>query len=254
MDALPGWPGVASFSTSVFSAKEPHNTKLVFGSVRRYALGLLTRRLGVVRFIQVGANDGVSGDQLHEFVVGGRWSGLLVEPVDAAYQKLVSVYASLPGLTFCKDPVWSRNERRPFYVVDGVDVLSSFSLDTIMLHDRKYADLRSMIREVEVEAFTLDELARRFGVTDPDVVAVDAEGCDDVVLSSFDLERARPAIVMFEHVALSAAASAAIKARLEGIGYTLIYDRHDVLGILEGTFEPTLTAFLQDVVRQARDN
>ena len=254
MTAMQSWPGVASFSKSVFSTKEPRNTKPVFRSVQRYALGLLTRQRDEVRFIQVGANDGVSGDPLNEFIVGGRWSGLLVEPVEAAHQKLLKIYSAFPGLMFCRNPVWSRSERRSFYVVDGADVLSSFSLDTILLHEPKYENLKGMIREIEVDAYTLDDLADRFGIADPDVVAVDAEGCDDVVLASFNLESARPSIVMFEHVALSAAASAALKARLEGIGYALIFDRHDVLAILEGSFDASLTAFLRDVVSQAREN
>jgi hypothetical protein len=36
--------GVASFSTSIFAAQEPRNTKFVFESVLTYALGQLTRQ------------------------------------------------------------------------------------------------------------------------------------------------------------------------------------------------------------------
>lgn len=254
VEVAQGWPGVASFSTSVFASREPKNTKFVFASVRAFAFGQLARQLGDVRFIQVGANDGVSGDPLNPFILGGGWTGLLVEPVPAARARLIQTYAGVPGLKFSGEAVWRRSERRPFHMVDGIDVLSSFSLDTILLHEAKYLDLRARIRTVEIDAWSLDELSMRYGVANPDVIAVDAEGCDDIVLEGFDIEARPPALILFEHVALSETASADLRDRLVAMGYTLIADRHDVLAIRQGVFDAPLATFLQDVVNVARSN
>lgn len=248
------WAGSASLSQSVWAQPDPRAAKFVFAVVRNYAFAELTRRLGAVRFIQVGANDGVRNDPLREFVLSGAWTGLLVEPGADQNARLRAAYADVPGATVVGVAIWSESGRRPFYIVEGADALSSFSLETILRHEPKYDDLRGMIRTVEVDTLTLDALADRYGVPNPEVVVVDAEGCDDVVLGSFDIEARRPKLILFEHVHLSLAASTALRDRLVAAGYACIADRHDVLAIGDGVFPPHLTAMLSDVVREARNN
>jgi FkbM family methyltransferase len=248
------WAGSASLSQSVWAQSDPRAAKFVFGAVRHYAFAELTRSLGSVRFIQVGANDGVRNDPLREFILSGAWTGLLVEPGDDQNARLRAAYAGVPGAGIVGVAIWSESGRRPFYIVEGADALSSFSLDTILRHEPKYDDLRGMIRTIEVETLTLDALADRHGVPNPDVVVVDAEGCDDVVLGSFDIEARRPKLVLFEHVHLSPEASKALRDRLVAAGYVCIADRHDVLAIGEGVFPAHLVDFLAEVVREARNN
>ena len=248
------WPGTARLSQSVWCNKEPRNTKFVFQSVQRHALGELTRLLGTVNFIQVGANDGLEGDFLHPFLMNGQWRGVLVEPGDDARARLMQTYRGVEGLAIAPEAIWSESGTRAFYVVEGADELSSFSRETILVHAPKYDDLAGMIREREVATLTLDDLADRHGVPCPDVVAIDAEGCDDVVLGSFSLETRRPAMVLFEHVHLSAERSAALRERLRAAGYAEVFDRHDMLAIRRGVLPDDLLDFLVDVVQQARDN
>ncbi|MHA7819945.1 MAG: FkbM family methyltransferase [Erythrobacter sp.] len=248
------YQGVAAQSQSVFSAKEPRNTKFVFGLVVDYLLESLSRDKDQVVFVQVGANDGVRGDALNKHIREHDWRGLLIEPVPAAFERLSETYRSIGSVDFAQTAIWTESGTKPFYIVDGADVLSSFSRETIMLHDLKYDDLASMIREVEVPTSRLDDLCRQRGVERPDVLAVDAEGCDDIVLGTFDFDLHRPSIVLFEHVALTHEASSRLKELLEGLGYTLVYDRHDVLAIASGAFADHLTSFCQDIVMTARTN
>lgn len=248
------WQGTARLSQSVWCQKEPRCAKFVFQRVQRHALSVLTQQLGTVSFIQVGANDGVSGDFLHPFIASGRWRGILVEPGEQARLRLRETYAGIPGLAIASEAIWSESGQRPFYEVDGADELSSFSLETIMVHAPKYDDLRSMVREHAVPTVTLDELADRHGVPAPDVIAIDAEGCDDIVLAGFSLEARRPAMLLFEHVHLSADRSAALRRRILDAGYVEVFDRHDMLAIRRGALPDELVDFLADVVREARDN
>jgi len=248
------WAGSASLSQSVWAQPDPPAAKILFGVVRQYAFAELTRRLGSVRFIQVGANDGVRNDPLREFILSGAWTGLLVEPGDDQNARLHAAYAGIPGATIVDVAIWSECGRRPFHIVEGADALSSFSLETILRHEPKYDDLRGMIRSIEVETLTLDALADGHGVSDPDVVVVDAEGCDDVVLGSFDLEARRPKLILFEHVHLSLETSTALRDRLVAAGYACVADRHDVLAIGEGVFPRHLVDLLTGVVREARNS
>ena len=43
-------------------------------------------------FMNIGANDGLAGDPLREFIVTKGWNGILVEPVDYVFQRLVKAY------------------------------------------------------------------------------------------------------------------------------------------------------------------
>ena len=245
------WQGIASFSQSVFCLKEPYNTKPIFGRVVGRIFELLTEQLGRVEFVEVGANDGVSADHIHPFVKGGAWSGVLVEPAPIPFCRLKENYRGVQGLQFAQVAISTTNGVLPFYYVEGDDGLSSFSLDTILSHAPKYDDLRGMVRTLEVETTTLDAICERYGIN-PNVVAVDTEGTDDLVLESFSIEERRPHVVLFEHCHLSPERSTAVRDRLLAAQYRLIHDRHDAIAVRSSTIAEI--EFLADIVERSRSN
>jgi FkbM family methyltransferase len=249
-----GWKGVASTSRSVFCAPEPRNTKFVFAVVRGYIFDELSRREAVVRFVQVGANDGMHGDPVRPHVLGHGWRGLLIEPIPAVFDRLRAAYGAAPGVDFARVAIWPEEGRKTLHVVEGRDVLSGFSLETILRHEPKYADLRSELRTLEVPTRRLDRLLRETGHAQPHALVVDTEGCDDMVLRTFDFSAHRPHAVQFEHVHLSAEASAGLRDWLTGLGYALLFDRHDVLALDTARFDPALVRFCQDLLITARAN
>ncbi len=250
----PAYPGVAGLSQSVFCRKEPRNTKFIFAEILDHVLAKIAADKAPASFVQVGANDGVRGDPISRHVVAGGWRGLLIEPVPAAMARLRAHYGEREGLVFRGEAIWSEEGMRDFHIVRGEDVLSSFSMPTILMHELKYDDLPGMIETVPVATRRLDSLCRETGFHSPDLLAVDVEGCDDIVLRSFDFGHHRPSAVLFEHVALSAQASRAIGDFLEALGYTIMHDRHDCLCLLRERFEAGLVDFLARVVTAAREN
>jgi FkbM family methyltransferase len=249
-----GWKGIASVSRSVFCAREPRNTKFIYEVVRGYIFDELSRRESIVRFVQVGANDGVEVDPLRAVVLRRGWRGLLIEPIPEAFDRLKGNYAAAPGIDFANVAIWPEEGAKTLHVVDGDTGLSSFSLETILEQEPKYVDLRSELRTIEVPTRRLDNLLRETGHTEPHVLVVDTEGCDGIVLRTFDFSAHQPDVVQFEHVHLSAETSADMRDWLTDLGYALLFDRHDVLALHRTRFDPELIRFCQDILITARAN
>lgn len=57
-------------------------------------------KLGYLRFIQIGANDGIRGDPIRQKVLKYGWTGVLVEPLPPLFAELKRNYANQPGLEF----------------------------------------------------------------------------------------------------------------------------------------------------------
>jgi FkbM family methyltransferase len=248
------YPGVAAQSQSIFCKPEPRNTKFIMGCVLDYIFSSFKSISGRTSFVQVGSNDGIRGDKISHHVRKSGWTGLLIEPVNEAMSRLRKTYSGCGGLFFHQVAIWSDEGVHPFHVVCGEDVISSFSLETIMLHELKYENLQSMIEVRPTPTRRLDLLCRETGFEKPDFLIIDAEGCDDIVLQTFDFNRHRPAIVFFEHVALSRENSRSIRDFLYRLGYEIIYDRHDCLCMLREAFDKDFVAFLERLLREARDN
>lgn len=250
---------LSSESESIFCAREPRCAKFILATVRDFIFDELSRREAVVRFVHVGAHDGVSvddnqpADPLRARVLKQGWQGLLIEPGPEAFARLKVNYGPC-GVDFANVAIWSSEGEKTFHVVEGADWLSSFFPETILRHDDTQRDLRSKIRPIEVQVRRLDSLCRERGHTQPDVLLVDAEGCDDIVLRTFDFSIHRPDVVQFNHFHLSTQASSDLGDWLTGLGYELLFDRQNVLGLNRTRFDPRLVRFCQDLLFAARAN
>lgn len=250
----PSYPGVARLSKSVFCKKEPRNTKFILAEIISHVFDLISARCNPLTFVQAGANDGVHADAIGAHVIRHGWRGMLIEPVPAAMERLRANYGPRDGLVFRTEAIWPDEEMRDFYMVRGEDVLSSFSLDTIMKHAPKYDDLPGMIETIQVPTRRLDTLCRETGFITPDVLAVDVEGLDDIILRTFDFDHHRPLAILFEHVHLSAGASEDIGTFLTGHGYVIIHDRHDCLCLQPDALAAGEVDFLARLITAAREN
>src|ERR1700678_2222093 len=179
----------AATSESVFGCIEPKNTKAVFECVRAFALRRLSMTRDRIVFVQVGANDGRLNDPLYPYVMGGRWTGLLIEPLPDAFAALRQTYSGIGGLLFERAAVTHAAGHARFFAVKGErNVMSSLSREAIMKHAPTRPDLPEQIYEIDVPTSRLDQLLAKHGFETLDVVTVDAEGHDDVVLSTIALE------------------------------------------------------------------
>ena len=144
-----------------------------------------------LNFIQVGANDGKSGDPLHRYILNYPWHGILVEPQPDIFAKLRENYAAIANrlifeniaiatglstIAMYKNPSGHPNSEAAFLVSTSPQVAArSFRL--------RAKDLERFF----VPCATLDELVRKHSMSNIDVLQIDAEGGDFDVLKTLRL-------------------------------------------------------------------
>jgi len=91
-------------------------------------------------------------------------------------------------------------------------------------------DVKDIVETVRVESVTMEEVLKRSTLfTNVDVLQIDAEGFDDQVIYSSNIEELRPSIINFELANLNAQKAAALKKFLFEKGY--IVSPHGIDGL-----------------------
>ena len=192
-----------------------------------------------VRFIQVGANDGLRNDPIREFIVRDNWSGVLVEPLPHVvtllrknypverFPKLQFLNAAATAETAVSLSIWSFSEaflatlgreRRLEYLRKA-----SFSRDHVQAFLPKGAAPEDAIVEIKVPGVTVDSLAQTtFPHGQFDLLVIDAEGHEPAILRSIDFQRTRPKAIFFESQHLHAEQQT-IERMLRNEGYELTH-------------------------------
>jgi FkbM family methyltransferase len=167
---------------------------------------LATRSASPLKFVQIGANDGVIHDPIHQVVETCGWSGVLVEPLPVFYEKLVANYAGVPNLEFENAAIGTTDGTATMFSVDPrpgdpywVELVSSFNRDVILSQGEVLPDVENRLVEVEVKTTTLASLVVRHGLATIDLLHVDAEGYDFEILKQIDFSAAwAPSFIIFE--------------------------------------------------------
>jgi hypothetical protein len=196
------------------------------------------RRGGPVRFIQVGASDGLRWDPVRRFVIRDLWTGVLIEPLFPVYEMLVQNYSYVnKGQLFFENCIIT-NEKDAS--IDFWSYSKPF-LDTLSLEDRLFYLRKSSVSREQVEAALRgsnhaddviscyktksmalsDVIEKYFPHGEVDLVFIDAEGHDDHVVRTIDFQKSKPAAVVYEAHNLSKERGAAIEKFLVRHGYRL---------------------------------
>lgn len=162
-----------------------------------------------VFFVQIGAHDGLTNDKLHCLVRAYRWRGVLVEPVQGLFAKLVANYKDCAGLRFEQSAIDVTDGRRPFYSVRNAagmphwyDQLGSFDINVVLRH-RSIPSLEDQIIEEMVNCISFAALIDKHAITQIDLILIDTEGYDLNVLRQIDFELFKPKMIVYEQKHLS---------------------------------------------------
>jgi FkbM family methyltransferase len=186
-------------------------------------------------FIQIGAHDGVSFDDLFPAVTSYGLSGLVVEPVADVFEKLVLNYSPFPLVTPVNVAIDTRRGRRLIHRVSpSAEDMPSFASGISSFdpyHHRKSGIDPSAVVSEEVECVTFGDLCQKYKVERIDYLQLDTEGYDARILSSIDLTRYSPEIIRFEHASLEYEDKVSLAERLADHHYYLLADCENAFAV-----------------------
>lgn len=206
----------------------------------------LTNQLGTVRFLDIGANDGVTFNPIRPYVQKYNWTGILIEPNPPVFRKLSINYNYIPNVYLENCCIGPTAGEAAFYVVRNpqelnnpvVDQISSLNKDHVLSHLRMFfperADLESLIDAVPVRIRVVDDILESRGFENIDVLIVDAEGYDFEILRSINFSKLTPTIIIFESRHIPSHHTDALHNLLDGAGFDLVPIGADGLAIRKG--------------------
>jgi len=202
----------------------------------KFALELQSMRTkGPFFFVQVGAQDGVTGDPIHVLVRRERWQGVLVEPRRTSFAALQRSYSGCPGLQFLNVAIAPEAGEQEMHFVrdeggelpDWAQGLGSFRLETLLSHESEIPGLRERLARERVTCTTWEAVLDRVPRADIDLLQIDVEGLDYELLRCFPFARSRPGVVRYEHKHLRPEDRVACDELLLARGYILLVEPRD---------------------------
>ncbi len=162
------------------------------------------------QFIQVGANDGLLQDPLHEWIIKFDLSGILIEPQPEMCDTLRHLYSDRPSISVVNAAIADTNGHRSLFRVppalksaDWMKGAASFDRAHLEKHLVSHPEFFASIEEVRVPTITPSTLFADKGIAKIDALIVDVEGFDYEILKLFDVAVSRPSVIQYEHRHLS---------------------------------------------------
>jgi FkbM family methyltransferase len=154
--------------------------------------------------IQIGANDGITHDNLYDVIKKFRLQSLLLEPIKEPFLKLTNNYLNFENVKLENSALSVNNEILFLYRVNPdyfykygtlPTGITSFYKEHLIRHGIKDGHI---IRE-KVNQISFDELLNKHNIRIFDLLAIDTEGYDCNIVNDFFLKikNIRP-IIVFE--------------------------------------------------------
>ena len=192
--------------------------------------------------LQVGACDGGLGDPVRCFLARGNIRAVLVEPIEANFNRLCARYEGMQNVSMLRvavshsDGVVSMYRAREDGRWSGnlwVGQVASFSREHLLHHGVQDAE----IVEEQVPAMTVQSILNHAGVDEVGFVQIDTEGFDSEIVNMVLNLKARPDFINFEHKHVTRESLAAVLTRLTECGYVWVQSEYDTLAVKEQVAE-----------------
>ena len=163
-------------------------------------------------FLQIGANDGMTGDPIHALLAhaGQRWSGVLVEPVAHLFAQLAERYGQNSALRLERAAIGERDGTAVIHRLQTtaaetlwLEQLASLDPEVLRQNARQFGVTEPVIISETVPSVSVATFLARHQLTRLDLVIIDTEGWDWRILRQFDLTKYRPKLMLYEHQHLS---------------------------------------------------
>lgn len=201
------------------------------------AIGILkslARKQERIKFLQIGANDGVSFDDIYSFIVGHNCEGVVVEPLKYFFDRLSLNYLAYPKVKPLQVAIHPSESNFAIYSVKQSKLsnyphwacgIASFNRGHLINLGVKEDDIEKQV----VPCIHLMELIRDNDLFDLDYLQVDTEGFDAEIIRMLDFSRCKPSIIKFESGAMSKETKSDILRLLKSNGYKFYEEKRDVV-------------------------
>ena len=203
-------------------------------------------------FIQVGANDGRSGDPIHPHVVSRGWRGIVIEPQRAVFEsQLTATYRGIEGVALENAAIADADGWRDLYRIAFSDRRWTTGLASLCRDqftgprmksyvDRCVGDERSKVPDRQedyytterVRTMTFETLLNKYKPEKVDLLQIDAEGYDDQLLHLYDFARMPPTLIQYEHHLTDDDTRRARRKMLREHGYLTFRDGINTVAVL----------------------
>jgi len=194
------------------------------------------RKREKIKFLQIGANDGISFDCLYDYATQYQWQGVVVEPLGDFYKLLCNNYKNYPNIIPVKYAINDNQEEinlfklNPdyyIYYLDWAKGIASFSQDHLVKHN---IDKKHILIE-KVNCISLMKLIEKFKLEDIDYLQIDTEGFDAEVIKMIDFNVVNPKIIKYEIKHLNHKQRGEVEHILVNNNYKLKCDHSDGFAI-----------------------
>lgn len=207
------------------------------------------------RYVQVGAHDGQHSDPMVERAIDGRWTGLLMEPSVAYFQRLQTLHKGRDGMVLVNAGVSSEAGEMTLYRISdaaahlySADLAGCASLtrDNLVRHMAKDGPVTEdhVVGET-VRLEPLRQLVVEHGFSDAAGLIIDVEGHEAEVFAGFDFAQFAPRFIFFEHKHLPQPAYREIVEKCHNADYQLFRLRQDTLCLGPDLASPGLVAAIE---------
>lgn len=201
--------------------------------------------------VQIGANDGITNDPIHKFIIRDDWKGVLLEPQKFVFERfLVKLYYRRKKISVVNAAFGPKDGVLPLYKIGFSNArwatgLASFNKSIVELaftsgHVQRRAqkdgiavpaDKELQITSENVPVLCTATLLQRYPIKKIDLLQIDAEGYDHEIIKMFDFNLIIPGAVIFEHTHIPDAELASCHAYLSSLGYTMrVFDGNTIAG------------------------
>jgi len=203
----------------------------------------LRRRTPRPFVLQIGANDGVVNDPVHDLIMNYDLPALLVEPHPVAFQKLSEVYSRKEHVVTLNVAIGvADHDSAPFYVPDDELVASvprthrlcSFSREQLLqaLKGVGVANAEDRIATINVPTKSIASLLKANDLHHIDILQIDVEGYDWKVLSQFNTRESGISLINMEFFSIQTFEQRDCVTQLSAAGYQLSHFHGDLIAYL----------------------
>jgi FkbM family methyltransferase len=197
-----------------------------------------------IKFVQIGANDGIQYDPLFPYVKKRSWKGLMVEPNPIVFKELKENHKnSRSDLTFCNYAIGEEGEFTLFWCEELTGV-ASFDKEHVVRH-LNGANYKILEEDVKMIPF-LKLLTIHPTFKKVNILIVDTEGWDAKIIQSINFKEFLADLIVFESWHVEESVLNETIEYLENYGYNCFSSRGDTTAIYRKTELNELREILLD--------